>query len=67
MVKRRFYSKWALAAIVGGVALTAIEIIGAVGYLSVKTSAPPSDARQQLTPRGRLQSPVGPMLECRAA
>jgi hypothetical protein len=34
MAKRRFrYSKWALAAIVGGVALTAIEVVGAVGYL----------------------------------
>ena len=27
------YSKWGLAAIIGGVALTAIEVIGAVGYL----------------------------------
>jgi len=33
MAKRRTYSKWALAAIVGGVALTAIEIYGAVSYL----------------------------------
>jgi hypothetical protein len=27
------YSKWALAAIAGGVTLTAIEVVGAVGYL----------------------------------
>jgi hypothetical protein len=34
MAKRRFrYSKWAIAAIIGGVVLTAIEVIGAVGYL----------------------------------
>jgi hypothetical protein len=34
MAKRRFhYSKWALAAIIGGVVLTAIEVVGAVGYL----------------------------------
>src|SRR5215470_9290116 len=33
MATRRTYSKWALAAIVGGVALTTIEVIGAVGHL----------------------------------
>jgi Ca2+/Na+ antiporter len=33
MATRRGYSKSALAAIVGGVVLTAIEVIGAVGYL----------------------------------
>jgi 4-amino-4-deoxy-L-arabinose transferase-like glycosyltransferase len=33
MAARRTYSLWALAAIVGGVALTAIEVVGAVGYL----------------------------------
>ena len=34
MAKRRTaYSKWGLAAIAGGIALTAIEVIGAVGYL----------------------------------
>lgn len=31
--KRRYYSKWALAAIVGGAALTAVEVYGAVSYL----------------------------------
>jgi hypothetical protein len=33
MAKRIRYSKWALAAIIGGVVLTAIEVVGAVGYL----------------------------------
>jgi len=33
MATRRAYSKWSIAAIVAGVALTAIEVIGAVGYL----------------------------------
>ena len=33
MAKRIRYSKWALAAIVGGVVLTAIEVVGAVSYL----------------------------------
>jgi hypothetical protein len=33
MAAKRSYSKWALAAIAGGVALTAIEVVGAVGYL----------------------------------
>jgi hypothetical protein len=31
--KHSNYSKWGLAAIGGGVALSAIEVIGAVGYL----------------------------------
>ncbi|MFZ0854399.1 MAG: hypothetical protein WAO08_35025 [Hyphomicrobiaceae bacterium] len=31
--KHSKYSKWGLAAIGGGVALTAIEVVGAVGYL----------------------------------
>jgi hypothetical protein len=31
--KRRTYSNWGIAAIVGGVALTAIEIYGAVSFL----------------------------------
>jgi hypothetical protein len=30
---KRTYSKWAIAAIVGGVVLTAIEVVGAVSYL----------------------------------
>jgi hypothetical protein len=33
MAKSHSYSKWALAAIAGGVTLTAIEVVGAVGYL----------------------------------
>jgi hypothetical protein len=33
MAKRFRYSKWAIAAIIGGVVLTAIEVIGAVCYL----------------------------------
>ncbi len=33
MARSFTYSKWALAAIAGGVALTAIEVYGAVGYL----------------------------------
>ena len=39
MASRRYYSKWACAAIVGGVALTAIEVYGAVSYL-VSQGAP---------------------------
>jgi hypothetical protein len=31
--KRRSYSKWSIAAIVAGVVLTAIEVVGAVSYL----------------------------------
>jgi hypothetical protein len=34
MAKVPRYSKWALAAIAGGVVLTAIEVVGAVGYLA---------------------------------
>ena len=33
MAAKRSYSMWALAAIAGGVVLTAIEVVGAVGYL----------------------------------
>jgi hypothetical protein len=36
-VKRR-YSKWGLTAIAGGVALTAIEVVGAVSYLTSQSS-----------------------------
>src|SRR5262245_58307218 len=33
MAKHLKYSKWGLAAIAGGIALTAIEVVGAVSYL----------------------------------
>ena len=35
---KRTYSKWGLTAIVGGIALTAIEVVGAVSYLTSQSS-----------------------------
>ena len=35
---RKSYSKWAFAAIAGGIALTAIEVVGAVSYLAGQAS-----------------------------